>query len=134
MKVVGQELGWPEEGLAAETVSADGPGNVLILAVESEHVTEVFTGFGRRGLPAESVARRAAEEVRQYLDTGVAVGAHLADQLLLPFTQTGGGSFLTLLPTTHFNTNLDVLSRFFEFETAATPVGKQSLMIEYKST
>ena len=49
LNLVGRELGWDEENLVAVRVDADGPANVLILAVESEHIAGVFTGFGRRG-------------------------------------------------------------------------------------
>jgi len=131
LNLVGRELGLDEENLVAVRVDADGPGNVLILAVESEHITGVFTGFGRRGLRAEEVARGVTEEVQHYLDSGVAVGTHLANQLQLPFTQSGGGSFLTLQPTAHFKTNLDVLSNFFELEITANPVGR-NVMLEFK--
>ena len=56
------------------------------------------------------------------------MGAHLANQLQLPFTQSGGGSFLTLQPTAHFETNLDVLSSFFELEKTANPEGRNVMM------
>ncbi|HEX6220757.1 MAG TPA: RNA 3'-terminal phosphate cyclase [Acidimicrobiia bacterium] len=114
LAVVEEELDWPEECLTASAVEADGPGNALILVVESEQVSEVFTGFGRRGLPAEEVAAMAVAKTRRYLDSGVAVGVHLADQLLVPLTQTRGGSFLTLEPTGHFTTNACVVDRFFD--------------------
>ncbi len=35
-----------------------GPGNALIAEIESEHVTEVFTGFGEKQVRAETVANR----------------------------------------------------------------------------
>jgi RNA 3'-terminal phosphate cyclase (ATP) len=114
LAVVEEGLGWPEECLTASAVEADGPGNALILVVETEQVTEVFTGFGRRGLPAEEVAAMAVAKTRRYLDSGVAVGVHLADQLLVPLTQTGGGSFLTSEPSGHFTTNAGVVDRFFD--------------------
>lgn len=116
LAVVEQTLGWSEECLTASAVEADGPGNALILVVESEQVTEVFTGFGRRGLPAEEVASKAVEETRRYLDAGVAVDMHLADQLLVPLTQSGGGSFFTVEPSTHFASNADVIGRFFDVD------------------
>lgn len=112
--MVEEGLGWSEECLRASAVEAEGPGNALILVVETEQVTEVFTGFGRRGLPAEEVAAMAVTKTRRYLDSGVAVGVHLADQLLVPLAQTGGGSFLTLEPSGHFTTNAGVVDRFFD--------------------
>lgn len=118
LAVVEKGLDWPEESLTAAAIDADGPGNALILVVESEQVTEVFTGFGRRGLPAEEVAPRAVAKTRRYLDSGVAVGMHLADQLLVPLTQSKGGSFLTSEPSTHFETPTDHQQRS-NAETAA---------------
>ncbi len=39
--------------------------------------------------------------MRRYLDAGVPVGEHLADQLLLPMALGTGGSFRTLEPSLH---------------------------------
>jgi RNA 3'-terminal phosphate cyclase (ATP) len=89
-----------------------GPGNVVSVFVESEHVTEVFAEFGRRGVPAERVAQHAAVAAKRYLASDVPIGAHLADQLLLPFALAGGGSFVTLPPSTHTRTNIDVIEAF----------------------
>ena len=125
LAVVKEELDWPEECLTASAMDADGPGNALILVAESEHVTEVFTGFGRRGLPAEELASQAVAKTRRYLDSGVAVSMHLADQLLVPLTQSRGGSFLTLEPSTHFTTNAGVIDRFFDMEISTRRIGEK---------
>ena len=109
------------ESLNAETVNAPGPGNIMVLVVESEHVTEVFSGFGRRGLRAETVAQRAVDAARRYLEAEVPVGEHLADQLLLPLAWVGTGSFLTSEPTSHFHTNVHVLTRFLDVDVTVTP-------------
>jgi RNA 3'-terminal phosphate cyclase (ATP) len=130
LAVVRDELDRQPMELSAEAVEATGPGNALLVGVESEHITEVFSGFGRRGVLAEQVARTVVERVQQYLNSGVAVGLHLADQLLLPLTQSGGGAFLTLPPTEHFKTNLEVLTQFFDFEVRTRPVGDETVMIE----
>jgi RNA 3'-terminal phosphate cyclase (ATP) len=128
LAVVEKELNWPKERLTVSALEADGPGNALILVVESEHVTQTFTGFGRRGLPAEEVALGAAEETRRYLEAGVAVDVHLADQLLVPLTQSGGGSFLTMDPSTHFVTNADVIGRFFRVAIEIRPIGSNVII------
>lgn len=49
-------------------------------------------GFGERGVPAERVAGRAVREMQAYLDAGVPVGEHLADQLLLLLALAGSGA------------------------------------------
>lgn len=89
-----------------------GPGNVVTVLVESEQITEVFAEFGRRGVPAERVAQHAALAAKRYLASDVPIGVHLADQLLLPLALAGGGSFVTLPPSAHTRTNIDVIQAF----------------------
>jgi RNA 3'-terminal phosphate cyclase (ATP) len=102
----------PSRGSVVEDDVSAGPGNAVLVEVESEHVTEVFTGFGEKRVSAERVAGRVADEVRAYLDAGVPVGEHLADQLLLPLAQAGGGSFATLPLSLHATTNIEVIRKF----------------------
>ncbi|ABA89734.1 RNA 3'-phosphate cyclase, class II [Syntrophotalea carbinolica DSM 2380] len=113
LQTVGQKLGWnPEQLLVEEITDARGHGNVLLLEITGEHVTEVFSAFGARGVPAEQVARQACGEARQYLAAPVPVAFHLADQLLLPLALAGGGAFRTLHPTPHTLTNIEVIKIF----------------------
>ncbi len=95
-----------------EDQESAGPGNVVNVEVESEHVTELFTSFGEKRLSAEAVAQRLAEEVGAYLEAGVPVGEYLADQLLIPLALAGGGSFVTTPLSPHSTTNMDVVSMF----------------------
>jgi RNA 3'-terminal phosphate cyclase (ATP) len=105
-----QKLGWPMEQLKlVELDRSCGPGNVLSAVVESEHVTEVFTAFGEKGVRAEQVAESVANRVREYLAAGVPVGAQLADQLLLPLALARGGAFRTLPLTLHARTQIELL-------------------------
>jgi len=89
-----------------------GPGNVLLLQLRYEHVTEIFTSFGERRLPAESVADKAIQRLQQYLAAEVPVGEYLADQLLIPLALAGKGEFLTVAPSTHTLTNIEVIKTF----------------------
>ncbi|HEU4852949.1 MAG TPA: RNA 3'-terminal phosphate cyclase [Telluria sp.] len=89
-----------------------GPGNVLLYTVEHEHVTEVFSAIGERGVRSEDVARRVAAEARAYEESDGAVGEHLADQLLLPLALAGGGSFSMAHLSQHTLTNADVVRKF----------------------
>lgn len=126
LRVVQEQLGWEEEALQVEEiVDSAGPGNVLILEVTSETVTEVFTGFGQRGVPAEQVALRAVREVQDYLAAEVPVGHHLADQLLLPMALAGGGSFCSLSPTLHATTNMEVIQHFLPIAMTVAQVTEQ---------
>ncbi len=89
-----------------------GPANALVLTAAFAHVSEVVVGLGEHGVSAENVARTACDELRAYLAHGAPVGAHLADQLLLPLVLAGGGSFVTGRPTLHLETNADVIRAF----------------------
>ncbi len=114
LETVRSRLGWQAGelhpvGLAKE----QGPGNALVITLEHEAVTELFTGFGEKRLAAERVAGNLCREVRTYLESGAAVGPYLADQLLLPLA-LGGGSFTTLEPTQHTRTNMAVIEHFVD--------------------
>lgn len=91
-----------------------GVANVLVVEVESEAVTEVFTEHGRRGLPAEEVAARAARRARRYLESDAAVWRHLADQLPVPLALCSGGTYRTGEPSSHTRTVLNVVRAFLE--------------------
>ncbi|WNG19054.1 RNA 3'-terminal phosphate cyclase [Cystobacter fuscus] len=115
LETVGRRLGWSEEERRVEELKrAPGPGNALSLEVESEHVTEVFTSFGERGVPAEAVASAASEEARVYLEAGVPVGHHLCDQLMLLLALARGGSFRTLPLDGHARTQIETFAHFLD--------------------
>ncbi len=94
--------------------SSAGPGNVLMIDVESSSLTEVITGFGMKGVTSEQVAARACDEVRAYVDADVPVGRYLADQLLVPMALAGASSIRTMAPTAHTTTNIEVIRRFLD--------------------
>jgi RNA 3'-terminal phosphate cyclase (ATP) len=87
-------------------------GNALTITVAHEHVTEVFTGFGERGVRAEEVAEAPAREAQRYLAQRAPVDEHLADQLLLPLALAGGGSFTTQHVSEHLRSNALVIETF----------------------
>jgi RNA 3'-terminal phosphate cyclase (ATP) len=117
LKVVQDRLAWDRSHLQVEEVKdSRGPGNALIIEIESENITEVFTSFGQRGVPAEEVADKNIREVQEYLASGVPVGRHLADQLLIPMALANGGKFRTLPLTEHTSTNVQVLKQFLDVD------------------
>jgi len=118
LKVIQKKLGW--ETIRIQQLDDDvGPGNVLSLEIESEHVTEVITGFGRKGVSAEEVASAAVKEARTYLAGDHPVGPHLADQLMLPFAMAGAGAFRSGPLTPHARTNASVIAQFLDTEIAS---------------
>jgi len=111
--VVREKLGWQQDECIVESVANPvGPGNALLLEVQAEHITEVFTSFGERGRSAEEVAGEACESAQTWLSTGVPADEHLADQLLIPMALAGGGSFRTVKPSLHSTTNAQIIERF----------------------
>ena len=112
LAVVRRRLSWPGEIMHAHIVDATGPGNIVLIGADYAHVSELATGFGRRGVPAEKVATEAAECWLAYEAASAPVGEHLADQLLLPIALAGKGSFTTLKPTLHTITNAEVIRKF----------------------
>lgn len=115
-QTIAQQLNWPRECLSVEEVKlAMGPGNAVIAEVNSENITEVFIGFGERGVKAEAVAKGVADKVLQYLAAdNVPVGEYLADQLMLPFALAKSGSYRTLPLSQHSKTNLEVIKLFLD--------------------
>ena len=131
IKKVRDMLSWGRESLRVEEVTdSDGPGNALTLDIESENITEVFTGFGERGVAADLVAKRVVGEVRRYLASGAPVGEHLADQLLLPMALAGGGGFRTVKPSRHTTTNIDVIRMFLDVDVRVQKKERDDYSIE----
>jgi RNA 3'-terminal phosphate cyclase (ATP) len=115
LAVVADRAGWSADELRVEQLpDAYGPGNILLLEVQSEHVTEVFSHVGQRGLRAERLAEIAADDAVRYLRANVPVGDCLADQLLLPMALAGGGAYRTVGLTKHSETNIHVIRMFLD--------------------
>lgn len=114
---VRNRMKWPEERLVAEEATdSRGPGNVLLLELAYQHVTEVVTAFGARDISSDDVAKAAVEEATRYLSSDAPVGEHLADQLLLPMALGAGGVFRTRGLTPHTMTNIDTIQAFLDIE------------------
>lgn len=113
LELARDRLGWLlEDCVVIDTEDPSGPGNVLSLELQFEHVTELVTSFGEKSRSAERVAKKAVNETQRYLACDAPVGRHLADQLLLPMALAGGGSFRTLAPTLHTQTNAEIIATF----------------------
>lgn len=60
--VIAKKLSLSPDRIEAETVASSGPGNVVMLEIEAENITEIITGFGELGVGAEIVADRVCKE------------------------------------------------------------------------
>ena len=96
--------------------NSPGPGNVISAEIESNELTEVFTGFGIKGVSGKVIAKRIVNNIKEYLSIDVPVGRHLADQLLIPLCLAGGGSYNTLSLTKHTTTNIEIIKMFLDIK------------------
>ena len=115
LEVVRADLGWTEnEARKVVVQGSKGPGNVLLLEVRFEQLTELFASFGEVQLPAKAVAQRVLKEFRKYQKSSAPVGRYLADQLLVPLATVAGGTFRMVEPTQHTITNAQVVEAFLD--------------------
>jgi RNA 3'-terminal phosphate cyclase (ATP) len=93
---------------------SSGPGTCLfLLATYGPGQQAGFTGYGRRGYPAERVADDAVDAFLHHQRSDAPVDPHLADQLLLPLVASGHDlAFVTSEVTPHLLTNAWVIAQF----------------------
>ncbi|OCS43892.1 RNA 3'-terminal phosphate cyclase [Ralstonia pickettii] len=118
------------KGTVRDLGSAEGPGNALVLVIEHEHVTEVFTGFGERGVTAETIGTEVAGAAQRYLQSTAAVDEYLADQLVLPMALAGAGAFTAVTSSSHLLTNIGVIEKFLPVEVAVRPLESGAVHVE----
>ena len=122
-------LGWAGEQLRTPVVRQnEGPGNALLATLVHEHVSEVVTAFGEKGVSAEQVAGAVATEVTAFQASDGALGPHLADQWMLPLAlavaaQGGAASFTCSEMTEHATTNIGVIEKFLAVRFEVKPSG-----------
>jgi len=104
--------------------TTDSPGSSLVVGLSGEGVRAGFDAVGERGTPAEDVARQVLSDVESFRESGAAVDARLADQLLVVLALAGGRVAVPHL-TDHVETNLAVFDAFgydVSVEPGAIPV------------
>lgn len=133
LETVGRLMGWGEDQLRIRGLSNDqGPGNALMITLEHEHVTEVVTAIGEKGVTSEAVAKKVVAIAREYSTSSAAVGEHLTDQLLLPMALSGGGEFTATAFSSHATTNAEVIRKFLpvEIDNSLLPEGGHLVRIQ----
>jgi RNA 3'-terminal phosphate cyclase (ATP) len=118
-QLIRRHAGWKTKSCTVRKIGlSPGPGNVVMIRLDSPNVTEMFTAFGKQGIRAEQVAMQAWKAARDYLANEVPVGEHLCDQLLLPgalAARNGAISrFLTGPLSMHSLTQIDIIKRFLD--------------------
>jgi len=117
LTVVKEKMELSDEQLQPEiSDNAISRGTAVMIEIQSEHLTEVFTRIGERGVRAEVIAEQAADEALDYLRAGAPVGEHLADQLLIPLALCSGGNFATTRVSLHTQTNIEVIKNFLDID------------------
>lgn len=117
LTVVKEKMGLSDEQLQPEiSDNAISRGTAVMIEIQSEHLTEVFTRIGERGVRAEVIAEQAADEALDYLRAQAPVGEHLADQLLIPLALCSGGLFATTKVSLHTQINIEVIKNFLDVE------------------
>ena len=103
-----QEAGYEAE-ILQETGRLASTGSGITLWTAGKGASSL----GERGLPAEKVGRRAAEEMVRELESPAAVDAHLADQLI-PYLALAGGSYSVREISRHTKTNIWTAGLFLD--------------------
>jgi len=135
LRVALEGLNWNREcGSVVNVDGGPGPGNLVLIELESEHVSEIASGFGEVGVAAEAVADRAVKDMRRYLVAGVPVGVHLADQLLTVLALSEGGVFRTVSLSRHSLTNIEVIRHFVDARIALVEEGRDVVRVEVTRT
>jgi RNA 3'-terminal phosphate cyclase (ATP)/RNA 3'-terminal phosphate cyclase (GTP) len=138
-----------KESLITSTSSSLSPGVVMDIKVEHSSAPSVGVGvdvwcrfssgailgtatvLGEKGVPSETIGKRAAQKLKQLLDSDATVDENASDQLvpLLCIAQ-GPSKFKLDMFSSHLQTNLDIIQHFFPREYRITRSGN-AFIFEY---
>ena len=117
LTVIKRKLNWGDDRLSVVEVSdTPGPGNIVMIEMESEHVTEVFTGFGEVGRSAEAVADQVLNHYLSYQRSDAPIGEYLTDQFMLPLAIAGAGAFHSTGLSRHATTHIELIRKFLDVD------------------
>lgn len=115
VRVIQERLGWDAgETEIMEVERPVGPGNIVMIELEYENVTEVFTGFGEINRAAEAVATHAVQQCQRYVKKEAPIGGYLTDQLMLPMAIARSGAFRSTGLSLHAETHMELINKFLE--------------------
>ena len=95
-----------------EVTDSDGPGTAVCIRICGIDRTIVFTAFGKRGKPSESVIGDVVGLTKSFLGSRAAVDRFLADQLLIYMAIANRGCYTTDRISSHTETNMEVIKKF----------------------
>ena len=128
--VLRDKLDLPEDAVSVQSVPSLGPGNVILLWLDFEGGTEVYSGVGEHGVRAERIAERVVKAVHRHMRSDAAVGPYLADQLLLPLALGSGGRFTMMRPSQHFKTNVETIRAFLDVPVRYEETDQETWLVE----
>jgi RNA 3'-terminal phosphate cyclase (ATP) len=98
-------------------VSSPGEGTFVFLKGEYKHTLTGFSSLGKRGKPAETVGKEAAEEFLAFHKSQGCLDPHLSDQIVMYLCLSQeDSSFTTSRITQHLLTNLWVIEKFLNIQ------------------
>jgi RNA 3'-terminal phosphate cyclase (ATP) len=95
-----------------EVTDSDGPGNCVMIRLDSAGRTTAFTAFGMKGKPSQQVVSEVVNLAKDFLASKAAVDHFLADQLLIYMALSKAGCFTTNQLSTHLLTNMEMIKKF----------------------
>ena len=131
-----RKANWSPASLCVHNVEDPiGSGNVVMIELVTEQVTELFIGFGKMGVKAEYIARGVFRDARSHIKMNVPVGEHLADQLMMPMGLAASGGrkseFRTGPLSMHSQTHLDVLKIFLDIQIDVEEAEDQTNVVRF---
>lgn len=103
--------------------AAFGTGGAIVLWADTEHTVLGAGCVARRGVRAELLGRTAGSELEMDLASGATLDIHAADQMLVYFALSGGGSFLTRRLSSHCDTAMWLIAQLLPVRFVCTQRG-----------
>lgn len=135
-EVIRRKAGWQKKQTRVEVIDrSPGPGNAVMIRLTSPNLTEMFTGFGKRGVAAEQVALGVWKEARNYLIRRVPVGEYLCDQLTLPLALSAmkgaSSSFVTGALSQHSLTHIELIRKFLQVQIETKVLAEDQHLVSF---
>jgi len=100
-----------------------GAGGAIVLWAETDCTILGAGRVARRGVPAELLGQEAGSELAVDLASGATLDVHAADQMLVYFALSGGGSFLTRRISSHSDTTMWLIAQLLPVHFVCTQHG-----------
>jgi RNA 3'-phosphate cyclase len=99
-------------------------GAGIFLAAEYENTVLASDALGEKGISSEKLGELAATSLIEEMGSGGTLDRHAADQIL-PYLSLAAGSstFLVQELTLHFQTQVEIITRFLDVQIDTEPVG-----------